>query len=121
MNRVEELDYYGKKIIYFNLSNIRSNEEFMPVIDEAKKAMAKYEHKSVYTITNITDIAFDTKTKELAAEWMAFNKPYVIYGIIIGAEGIKRIMMNAVFKISGRKDAKIFSSKEQALEWIEQQ
>lgn len=120
MKRIETLNHNGKDIVYFDLSNIKNNDEFIPVIESAKKTMSQYAHNSVYTITNITNITFDTKTKELAAEWMTFNKPFVIYGTFIGVDGIKKIMMNAVFKLSGRTDVKIFSTKTQALDWIGQ-
>lgn len=121
MTRIETFKQNEKNVVYFDLSNIKSNDEFQPVIEAAKTAISQYEHKSVYTITNITNITFDTQTKELAAEWMAFNKPFVICGACIGVDGIKKIMMNAVFKLSGRTNTKIFSSKNQALDWIGQQ
>lgn len=121
MERIQTFNHEGKEIVYFDLTNISNNEEFAPVIEAAKETISRYEHNSVYTMTNITNITFDTKTKELAADWMSFNKPYVIFGAFIGVDGIKKIMMTAVFKISGRTKVKIFSSKDKALEWIAEQ
>jgi len=121
MERIEKFTYEGKDVVCFNLSNIKSNEEFKHVIETAKMTISQYTLNSVYTLTDITNITFDTKTKELAVDWMEFNKPFVIFGTFIGVDGIKKIMMNAVFKMSGRKNVKIFTTKERVFDWLAQQ
>lgn len=118
MEHIKTFVHEGKQVIYFDLSDIKTNAELNTVVENAKQAIASFEHHSVYSITNITRIAFDTKTKEIAADWMAYNKPFVISATFIGATGIRKIMMSAVFALSGRSNIKMFNELEQALDWI---
>lgn len=118
MERIETFEHEGKQIVYFNLSNIKTNEELSEVVKMAKETISGYGHNSVYTITNISRIAFDTKTKEIAADWMAFNKPFVVNAAFFGVTGVRKIMMNAVFALSNRGNTKLFHDMDNALEWI---
>lgn len=118
MERIEIFECEGKQIIYFNLSNIRINEELKNVAQKAKETISGYQHASVYTLTNVAQIAFDTKTKEIAADWMSFNKPFVINAAFFGVTGVRKIMLKAVFVLSNRKNVALFPYKEQALAWI---
>ncbi|MCL2457067.1 MAG: hypothetical protein FWD19_05920 [Defluviitaleaceae bacterium] len=116
MERIQEFSRGGKDFIFFDLSNFKRNEEFSQLIDEAKPRVAKYPPKSLYTITDIEGIDYDTTTKKLIAEWMTYNKPYVKYGVVIGIDEIKRVMVSAIFSLSGRKNMSQASSKEDAIE-----
>ena len=116
MERIEEFTRDGKNFIYFDLSNFKSNDEFKKVIEDSGSVVSKYDENSLYTITNIEGVRYDTTTKKIVAKWMEQNKPYVKYGVCIGVDGIKRIMLNAIFTLSGRKNMELASSKEAAIE-----
>ena len=116
--RIEEFTADGKNFIYLDLSEFKENNEYREFIEVAKKYMTKYAEYSLFTITNIRDVKFDTETKKIVAEWMKYNKPYVKCGAVIGFDGIKRMLVNAVFKMSGRKNMMFFSNREQAVEWL---
>jgi hypothetical protein len=49
---------------------------------------------------------------------MAFNKPYVKCGAVIGMDGIKKMMIKTIMNVSRRPDLEFFFSKEEATEWI---
>jgi hypothetical protein len=116
--RIEEFSLDGKNFLYLDVSGLKTNGEFIRIIEEAKPIVRKYAENSLYTITNIQHIRFDTKTKEIVTEWTAHNKPYVKHGVVIGMDGIKKIMANAVFALSGRTNMSAAASKEQAVELI---
>ncbi|MDR1813063.1 MAG: hypothetical protein LBQ87_09585 [Candidatus Fibromonas sp.] len=116
--RIEEFTQDEKKFIYLDLSELKSNDEFIAFTEAAKEAIAKYAEHSVLTITNIKDTWFDSETKRIIAEWMKFNKPYVKYGTVMGFDGIKRMIVNAIFKLSGRTNMSFVSDREQAIEWL---
>jgi hypothetical protein len=121
MKRIEEFKRDGRNFIYFDLSNFKSNNEFTQFIEESKPMIEKYAEKSLYTITNIENVRFDTKTKELVAQWTEHNKPYVKFGAVIGVDGIKKMMVNMIFTMSKRANMTFASSKEHAIEWLLQQ
>jgi len=117
-NRIEEFVLYGLNFIYFDLSEFEENDQYKEFIEIAKKRIVKYAECSLFTITNIRKVKFNSETKKIIAEWMAYNKPYVKYGAVIGFDGIKRIVVNAIFKMGGRKNMTFSASKEQATEWL---
>ena len=114
----EEFVIDGKSFIYIDLSGVKSNDEFSERIKLIMPEIAKHPEKSLYTITNVDDIRFDTKSKEIVAEYMSFNKPYVKFGTVIGIDGIKKIMINAIFKLSGRSNMHYAFTREQAIDWL---
>ena len=121
MERIEEFAHNGKNFVYVDLSNIKNNEDFIKIFEVVKLLIEKYDEYSLYTIINIENILFDTETKEIAAQYLKNNNPYVKYGVVIGLDGIKKIMANAVFKLSGRKNMHFAYTKEQAIAWLLQQ
>lgn len=118
MERIEEFSKNGRDFLYFDLSGLQSNGEIEAVVESAKEIITKYPHNTLYTITNVSNLTFDTMTKEIAYTWMEFNRPYVVYGAVIGLDGVRKIMYNSVLKLSGRKNMKVFSTKQQAEDWL---
>jgi len=116
--RIEEFKQEGKDFVYYDLSNFETNDEFIEFTKAANERITKYAEHSLYTITNIRDVKFDSETKTIVADWMKRNKPYVKFGSVIGFDGIKKIMVNAIFKLCGRKNMIFTSSKEQAIEYL---
>ena len=118
MERIEEFTRNGKNFIYIDVSNLKKNEDFIKVVDALKQIIIKYPEKSVHTIVNIENIIFDTETKVIAGNCLKHNEPFVKHGGVIGLDGIKKIMANAVFKFSGRNHMRFFYTKEQAIDWL---
>jgi len=117
-NRIEEFSLYDNSFIYFDLSEFKENSEYKEFIESAKKYMVKYEEYSLFTITNIRNVKFNSETKKIIAEWMVYNKPYVKYGVVIGFDGIKRMFVNTIFKMGGRKNMMFSADREQAIDWL---
>ena len=114
----EEFVLNDRNFVYIDLSNVKSNDEVIERIKVIKPVIAKHPENSLYTITNVENIRFDTKSKEIVAEYMTHNKPYVRFGTVIGIDGIKKIMINAIFALSGRSNMHFAFTKEQAIEWL---
>jgi len=117
-NRIEEFMLDGKNFIYLDLSEFKENNEYKEFVEVAKKRMAKYAECSLFTITNIRNVKFNSETKKIVAEWMQHNRLYVKHGAVIGFDGIKRMLVNTIFKMSGRKNMMFFPNREQAVEWL---
>jgi len=121
MERLEEFTLDGKNFIYIDFSELKENEEFIKISKTVEPIIAKYPPMSLYTITNVENIRFDSGSKEIVANYMRNNKPYVKHGAVIGLDGIKKIMISSLFKLSGRGDLHFAFSKEQAVEWLLEQ
>jgi hypothetical protein len=116
--RLEEFTLDGKNFIYHDFSGFQTLEEYAQLIEAAKSQIVKYPKNSLLTITNMKDIRFDSSAKEIVTEWLTFNKPYVKYGAIIGADGVKKIMLNSILIICGRNNMNLVFTKGQAIDWL---
>jgi len=116
--RVEEFTCEGKNFVYIDLSDLRINDEFIEAIKVIKPVIANHPENSVYTITNIENVRVDTAAKDLIADYMKENKPYVKFGAVIGLDGVKKLMLNLVFNLSGRNNMLAAYSREQAIDLL---
>ena len=118
MERFEEFTCDGKSFMYIDFSGLKADEDFIAATEKIEPIVAKYPKHSLYTITNIANTRFDTRSKEIVAEYMEKNKPHVKYGAVIGIDGIKKIMLNTIFQMSGRKNLVFAFTKEKAIELL---
>jgi len=118
MDRIEEFMRGGKYFIYIDFSNMQSNDQISQLIEQVKPVISKYPPRSVYTITNFENLHFNKDSKSLITPYTETNKPYVIAGAIIGMDGLKKVMANTIFSVSGRKDLTILSTKEEAVQYL---
>jgi hypothetical protein len=118
-DRIETFECGGKQFIYYDVSHFRSNAEFSWFIELAKNFISQFPQEAVFfSITNIEGVTYDSETKKIVAEWMDFNKPFVKYGAVIGLDGIKKIMVNSILKVSGRSNMKFFHVRQEAIDWL---
>lgn len=118
--RINEFKREGKNFFYFNIAGLTSVGEFETLISEAKKRIIVYQPKSVYVITSSMDF-FDTRIKEVCAEWIVFNKPYVIASALVDISGLTRIMAKSIYKMAERDVAVPFATMEEAIRWLLEQ
>ena len=121
MERIEEFSRDGKNIVYIDFSGFSVINEFRQLIKQVEPIISKYPEKSVYTITNIENMRFDSSIRNTVVEYMQFNKPYVKCAAIVGIDGIKKIMAKTAIKLSNRTNFNFFFLKEEAIAWILQQ
>jgi len=116
MDRIEEFVRGGKHFIYIDFSNLVTNEEIIKMTERAGPVIRSRPEKSVFTITNFDGLRFDKESKQFIIPYTEANKPYVIAGAIVGMDGLKKVMANTIFSVSGRKDLIILNSKEEAIQ-----
>jgi hypothetical protein len=121
MERVEEFVQDGKNFLYIDFSGFTSHEQFQEVIETWRPVISKYPEHSVYTITNVENVIFDTAVKETIINHMEFNKPYVKCGAVIGMDGVQKMMIKTIMNVSERPDLEFFFTREEAVNWLLQQ
>jgi hypothetical protein len=114
----EEFSVEGKNIIYIDFSTIKIIEDFSEAIEKVKHAIASYPKNSLYTITNMANVRIDTFYKDNFIKYGEHNKPYVKKAVVIGLDGVKKMIVTAIFKKAGRDSFHIAFTKEKAVEWI---
>jgi hypothetical protein len=118
-DRVEMFERDGIRFIFYDVSHFRSNAEFSEFIALAENFISKFPQEAAFcSVTNIEGVTYDSETKKIVAEWMNFNRPFIKYGAVIGLDGIKKIMVNSILRISGRSNMKFFHSRQEAIDWF---
>jgi hypothetical protein len=117
----EEFSIEGKNIIYIDFSHARSDEEFSTAFEVIERAIAGYPEHSLYTITNMAGVKIDTIYKDNFIKYGKHNKPYVKKGVLIGLDGITKMIVDNIIKEAGRDNFHIAFTKEKAIEWLLQQ
>lgn len=118
MGRIEEFTRDGKSFVFMDLSGFKNVGEFKTVIEPARAIIAKYPRASLHTITDINGISFDSDVKRHVTSWMEGNKPFVRHGAVIGVDGVKKIILNSIFALAGRKNMQCLATKDEAIDWL---
>jgi hypothetical protein len=113
---VRFIEHRDKRILYIDFGGSEL-EEFVSIIKESKKLIAKEPHGSVLTLTNVTGAHLSPMASKVLKEFTTFNKPYVKAGAVLGASGLLKLEFDIVTKFSGRNLAR-FDAKESALDWL---
>jgi len=118
MEHIEEFTLEGRNFIFFDLSGLKTSKDYNKFISDANLAIKKFPEQSLYTITNLKQVRFDSVIKDSLAEWINYNKPYVRHGVVIGANGIKKLMFTSLMSKAARDNIVYLSTKEQAIAWL---
>lgn len=84
-----------------DFSGIRSPEEALHVIEEARQFM-RTQQPGVLLVTDVTGASFDKRVLDAIRELAAHHKPYVRASAIVGLSPLARIAYGAITRITGR-------------------
>ncbi len=116
MERIQFIQHKGRQILHLDLTNAKA-AEVVQLVHDATPVIAAQPAKSLRTLTDVTDMNFNTEAAEALKQFTKHNKPFVIAGAVVGVTGLKQIIYNAVLKFSGRNIV-AFDTLEQAKDWL---
>jgi len=116
MERVQFIQHKGKKILHLNFAECKA-DEVLQTIETAKSAIRTQSPASVFTLTDVTNTAFNSTVSDAMKEFVIHNKPYVVAAGVVGVTGLKQIIYNAVMRFSGRK-LTAFDTLAEAKDWL---
>lgn len=117
MNRCYYIEQNGVRIFYIDFSSLKSYTEIETLIVESKRFIRSQAPKSMITLANIDNMHFNGQIKDLFVEYVRGNAPYVRHSAITGVDGLRRIVLNGVLKMTGR-DVRCHESLDQAKLWL---
>jgi len=118
MDRIEEFKREGKDIILFDLSGFKTDNEYIELIKKAKAMIVKYQENSLYTITNMTGAVVSKNTHDIIVDWVQYNKEFVIFGVVFGADATQKIIGKTATAVTKRSNLVYLNTKEEAVEYI---
>jgi hypothetical protein len=107
----------GMNVCYVDFSDMKSNEEINGLIESAKKIIRSQAPKSVFALTNMTNMYFNTEVYNAVTQYAKGNEPYVRASAVVGLNGLMQIFYNSFLKFSGR-DVRAFKTEEEALQYL---
>jgi hypothetical protein len=119
MERVNFIHHRGRQILYLNFSGC-SSKEVLSTIIEAKRIIRIQPRESVLTLTDVTGARYNLEVTQAIKEFTNGNKIFVKAGAVVGLDGLKRIVYDAVIRFSGR-NLPAFDDIEKAKDWLADQ
>ncbi len=116
MDRVLTAQHKGKTIIILDVSKCPP-EDTLKVLEEAKSMIAKLPPKSALVLTDVTEATYNKPVAEAMKDFVSHNTPYVKGSAVVGADGVRLVLLNTVIFIS-RREIKTFDTREDAMDWL---
>jgi hypothetical protein len=117
MERVRFIKHKGRDIICIDISNSKSEEENIEVLQKAREFIDVQAPKSALLLTDVTNAHYGPRGAEAMKAYSKANTPFVKASAVVGVTGIKRVIYQAIVKMTGRHIA-TFDTVEQALDWL---
>lgn len=93
----------GVRICHLDFSQLPGEEEALEAIKEAKRVIAAEPPKSVYTITDVTGSRVTPTIRMALHDLTEHNKPYVVFGAVVGLTTIQRVILRGIIQLTGRR------------------
>ncbi|MCU0607619.1 MAG: hypothetical protein MUF78_09430 [Candidatus Edwardsbacteria bacterium] len=117
MERVKWIRHRDADILFIDMSNLQTTEEEVAVANEAERIIKGCPQQSVRTLLDYTGMHYDVTGVEAQKNYSAAVTPYVKASATIGMDGLKRVILRSVARITGR-NIKAFDDLEAAKDWL---
>ena len=115
------ITHKGKRIVFNDFADA-TTEEIIATIKQAEELIRTQPPESVYIITDTSGKSmYNKETAAAFKEFVAGNKPYVKMSVVIGLDGIKKVLYDAVILFSKRKNLITMNTLEEAKEFLAKQ
>lgn len=120
MKSCEWIQHKGKNILYMKIAS-ETTEELKERLESIKPVVVKEPPHSILCIADVTNGKFNPEMTQMLKEFTKHNEPYIKMTALVGVEGLKKIIYNAVLTFTKRKNLILKDSKQQALDWLASQ
>jgi hypothetical protein len=117
MERLQFIDYKGKRILIEDFTRLMPGGEFNKSIKAAQKIIAAEPENSVLAIFDATDSSFNAEMLEQIKKFTKANSPYIKTVCVVGLNGLLQIALSAVIKFTGR-EFNTFRTRQEALDFL---
>lgn len=95
----------GKKVIYVDCSSQGRNgrEDVAETLRQGSAMVAANPEKSVYIITNVTMLTFNSQISAAFKEYALANTKYVKASVIVGLSGLQLVAFSAIKALTKRE------------------
>jgi len=112
----EWITHKGKRILYIKYSGLSASEQ-LDQIRQATQILVETKSNDNLTLTDVVGTHVNQDFIDLAKEQGKISRPYTKKAAIIGIEGVRKILLRAVNRVSGNV-REPFPTMEEAKEWL---
>ena len=117
MEKVGFTEHKGGRILHVDLSGLKNPDEIVAVLGQARQVIDSQPPKSLLLLTNCLDTRYEARGAEAVKAYSKANTPFIRASAVTGVVGIKKILLTAIVKLTGR-NIKACDTVEQALDWL---
>lgn len=115
--RVQKVTQSGKSIVLVDLSSCQAEEAIKQVLPAAKTMISQSPPKSALVLTDVSNSSYNKEVAEALKNWSKGNTPYVKASAVVGADGLRAILLQTVKLLTGR-EIKACKSRGEAMTWL---
>ena len=116
--RINFVLHKQRRVLVYDFTQLPNTRDALQLIEYARKIAAQQLVNSVFTLSDITGSRYDRDVTAALQGLAKHNKPYVIAGAAVGVTGLQNVVFRSILAFSGRKNIKLFETRELALEWL---
>jgi hypothetical protein len=91
----------GRDILIVDLSECRTQDEGISVLERGEQVIKSQAPKSVFLLTDFGELRYDVNGVEAVKNYSNAITPYVRASAVLGVGGIKRVILRTVTRLTG--------------------
>jgi hypothetical protein len=114
--RISNIVRNGRKIVIVDISHARPDEA-IAILRDAAPVVSAHPEKSALLLTDVTSASYNKESAEAMKNYSARNTPFVRASAVVGADGLRAVLLSAVRVLTGR-DIRAFPDRDSAIAWL---
>lgn len=106
------------EIMIVDFSGAKSTDEIIQIAGEAKKAAALHQPQSLLCLVDFTGLKVNRERTKIVQDMAAHNRQFIRFIALIGLGFPRSSMLRLMLKLAGKKNHRVFGSREKALRWL---
>jgi hypothetical protein len=111
------IQHRGKKILHMDFAYSKF-EEVLSAINQSSELVKNEPKGSVLGLVDVRKSAFNKDVAQALKELAAANTPYIKMSVVVGIDGIKAVIFNAVLVFTQRKNLITMDDIEKAKDFL---
>lgn len=118
-DRLRFIEHAGKQILLLDFTNCPHNE-MLSLMKEIQAAIEEQPRDSVRVLADFHGAQFDKEIITRMKEVLVLDRPFVKHSVWVGTETLPHVFYENLKHFS-RRDFPLFSTREEALDWLASQ
>ena len=101
-----------------DFTDARTTADIAQTVEEIKKTVELQRPLSLVALLDVTGTAIDKGRIKIIQGMAAHNRPYIRFIALVGLGFPRSIAFSLMLWVTGKKNHKVFGTREKAMEWL---